>query len=128
MLCLMSLSTSLCRLSIEHGTVEDMLIYFDADVAVMEHRRDQTTLTRATGGDIEIVPTRPARGQPIPVARSDDVRLLTVPDKSELAQVASVEQAAFPDQPQHTYLLSPLLSVEVSLTRLETELAGKEGY
>ena len=108
--------------------LQDMLIYFDADVAVTERRRDQTTLTRATDGNIEIVPARPARGQPIPVAQSGDVRLLTVPDKSELAQVASVEQAAFPDRPQHTYLLSPLLSVEVSLTRLKAELAGKEGY
>ncbi|WP_435102001.1 ribonuclease H-like domain-containing protein [Halarchaeum sp. P4] len=107
--------------------VRDAVAYFDPDAVLLvgSDPRAPSVLRQQLEGDVPVL--QPARANGLDVRQIAGVQVAIAGGVAALAGLADLEGSHF-DTATETFVVTDALSLETSLTALETRLVGREAY
>ncbi|GGL37148.1 hypothetical protein GCM10009037_20870 [Halarchaeum grantii] len=108
--------------------VRDAVAYFEPDAVLLVGDDPRAPSVLAQQLDADLPTLQPARATGLTVREVGDVQVAVAGDADALAGLAARESEGDLDAATETYVLTDLLSLETSLTALETRLVGRDAY
>lgn len=108
--------------------LQDIVRYFDSDVIFTPNQIHEPFLRTELGDSVHVMTQPLSSGEPIEIARDNDIQLVWVSTPADLETIIQNTQKNLRQESSEVYLLSDQLAVSVDLIDLEARLDGLAAY